>query len=176
MGKAVPSHTTDGTNQDGTSDARSWDEVLAEAVKVLTEAARLRRPVLEQAASAGWEAHPTRTEPADWAEFVTLAVAGAAAEIVASRTVPGRKVSYLVRGRPGRSRAKSPAATPASWLVESGVVNAGSRESATISVRATPGGPATIGTVVDTQTDCEGRSSCWTSRCLSSEHWRRRAW
>ena len=42
--------TTDRTNQDGTSEARSRDEVLADAVRVLTEAARLRRPLLEQAA------------------------------------------------------------------------------------------------------------------------------
>ena len=75
-GKQSPA-ATDSTNQDGTSEARSRDEVLADAVKGLTEAARLRRPLLEQAASGGRKAHPTRTEPADWAEFPTLYIQNA---------------------------------------------------------------------------------------------------
>ena len=81
---------------------RSWDEVLADAIRVLTEAARLRRPVMQQNAGGGWEPHPLHTEPADWAEFVTLAAAGAAANIGSiDRTLEGRPGSWeadAVRG------------------------------------------------------------------------------
>lgn len=73
--------------------ARGWDEVLADAVRVLTEAARLRRPAMRQGAGGGWEPHPTDTEPADWAEFVTLALAGAAANV--------GSVARALEGRPG---------------------------------------------------------------------------
>jgi hypothetical protein len=72
---------------------RGWDEVLADAVRVLTEAARLRRPVLRQADGGGWEPDPLQTEPADWAEFITLAVAGAAANV--------GSVDRALEGRPG---------------------------------------------------------------------------
>jgi hypothetical protein len=72
---------------------RGWDEVLADAIRVLTEAARLRRPVLQQGADGQWEPHPARTEPADWAEFITLAVAGAAANV--------GSVDRALEGRPG---------------------------------------------------------------------------
>jgi len=72
---------------------RGQDEVLADAVRVLTEAARLRRPVMRQRDGGGWEPHPTRTEPADWAEFVTLALAGAAANV--------GSVDRALEGRPG---------------------------------------------------------------------------
>ena len=72
---------------------RGWDEVLADAIRVLTEAARLRRPVLQQNDGGGWEPHPTQTEPADWAEFVTLAVAGAAANV--------GSIEKALEGRPG---------------------------------------------------------------------------
>ena len=72
---------------------RAQDEVLADAIRVLTEAARLRRPVLQQSADGGWEPHPLRTEPADWAEFITLAVAGAAANV--------GSVDRALEGRPG---------------------------------------------------------------------------
>jgi hypothetical protein len=72
---------------------RGWDEVLADAIRSLTEAARLRRPVLQQSADGGWEPHPVQTEPADWAEFVTLAVAGAAANIGSTEKA--------LQGRPG---------------------------------------------------------------------------
>jgi hypothetical protein len=80
---------------------RGWDEVLADAIRVLTEAARLRRPVMQQGPS-GWEPDPARTESADWAEFVTLAVAGAAANIGsidrALECRPGSWEADLVRG------------------------------------------------------------------------------
>jgi hypothetical protein len=72
---------------------RGWDEVLADAVRVLTEAARLRRPVLRQTPGGGWEPDPLQTEPADWAEFVTLAVAGAAANV--------GSIEKALEGRPG---------------------------------------------------------------------------
>lgn len=74
---------------------RDWGDILADAIRVLTEAARLRRPVLRQAGGGGWEPHPTQTEPADWAEFITLAVAGAAANIGSiDRTLEGRPGSW----------------------------------------------------------------------------------
>jgi hypothetical protein len=74
-------------------ESRGWDEVLADAIRVLTEAARLRRPVLRQAGDGSWQPDPVRTEPADWAEFVTLAVAGAAANM--------GSVDRALEGRPG---------------------------------------------------------------------------
>ena len=73
--------------------SRDQDEVLADAIRVLTEAARLRRPVLRQAEGGGWEPHPLQSEPADWAEFITLAVAGAAANI--------GSIDRALEGRPG---------------------------------------------------------------------------
>lgn len=72
---------------------RSWDEVLADAVRVLTEAGRLRRRLQRPTAEGGWEPDPSRTEPADWAEFITLAVAGAAANI--------GTIEKALQGRPG---------------------------------------------------------------------------
>jgi hypothetical protein len=73
--------------------SRDPNEVLADAIRVLTEAGRLRRPVLRQAEDGGWEADPLRTEPADWAEFITLALAGAAANI--------GSIDRALEGRPG---------------------------------------------------------------------------
>lgn len=77
----------------GNNADRGWDEVLADAIRVLTEAARLRRPVMQRTADGGWEPHPAQTEPADWAEFVTLALAGAAANI--------GSIGRVLEGRPG---------------------------------------------------------------------------
>lgn len=65
---------------------RSWDEVHADAVRVLTEAARLRRSGSRADSVAG-------EEPADFAEFLTLAVAGAAANIGG--------IKEILAGRPG---------------------------------------------------------------------------
>lgn len=73
--------------------------LLAEAIRALTAAARLTRPVLErdeQASEA--EGRPVwrdsgRREPADWAEFVTQALAGAAANVGGVETA--------LAGRPG---------------------------------------------------------------------------
>jgi len=78
---------------------RGWDAVLTDAVRVLTEAARLRRPVLRQGNGGSWEPHPTQTEAADWAEFVTLAVAGAAANV--------GSVDRALEGRPGSWEAEA---------------------------------------------------------------------
>lgn len=74
-------------------------QLLAEAIRVLTAAARLTRPVLERDEEASdREGSPVwrdsgRTEPADWAEFVTHALAGAAANI--------GSIYGVLAGRPG---------------------------------------------------------------------------
>lgn len=68
---------------------------MADAIGVLTEAARLRRPVLEQAGGGCRREHPARGEPVDWAEFVTLAVAGAIANVGGiARALQGRPTSW----------------------------------------------------------------------------------
>lgn len=86
-----------GTAEQGDRDGR--DELLAEAIRVLTAAARLTRPVLERddaaseaAGRAVWKESGKRTQ-VDWAEFVTLALAGAAANIGG--------VEAALAGRPG---------------------------------------------------------------------------
>jgi hypothetical protein len=81
------------------SEQRSYDDVLADAVRVLTEAARRRNPVLERDEAASQAAGKPvwvpgeRTEPADWAEFVCAALAGAAAN--------AGGVEVALAGRPG---------------------------------------------------------------------------
>lgn len=75
------------------STQRSCDAVLADAIAVLTEAARLRRPTYRQTANGEWEPDSSHTEPIDWPEFVTLALAGAAANM--------GHVWNVLRGRPG---------------------------------------------------------------------------
>ncbi|ROR76132.1 hypothetical protein SAMN06295974_3720 [Plantibacter flavus] len=72
---------------------RSYEAVLTDAIDVLTEAARLRRPRLQPSSTGRWEPHPDDSEPSDWAEFVTLALAGAAANVGGIETA--------LRGRPG---------------------------------------------------------------------------
>jgi len=72
---------------------RDSREVMADAIRVLTEAARLRRSLMRRTATGEWESDPTRTESADWAEFITLAVAGAAANV--------GSVERALQGRPG---------------------------------------------------------------------------
>src|SRR3954447_2743570 len=66
--------------------AGGWDELLAAAVRVLTEAARLRRP-------NGAGTDQETTVPADFAEFVSLALAGAAANVGG--------IDRVLAGRPG---------------------------------------------------------------------------
>jgi hypothetical protein len=72
---------------------RPTADVLADAIKVMSEAARLRRPGSRRTATGGWEPDPHHTEPADWAEFVTLALAGAAANMGG--------IDVALAGRPG---------------------------------------------------------------------------
>lgn len=75
------------------------EQLLAEAIRTLTAAARLTRPVLqldEQASAA--EGRPVyrdggRREPEDWAEFVAQSLAGAAANV--------GSVEGALAGRPG---------------------------------------------------------------------------
>jgi hypothetical protein len=66
---------------------RGYEQLLREAVTVLTEAARLTRPV------GGVES--SRRESVDWAEFVALVVAGVAANVGGIETVlAGRSGSW----------------------------------------------------------------------------------
>lgn len=76
-----------------TATQRPVQSVLTDAIDILTEAARLRRPVYRQTDAGKWEVDPERTEQSDWAEFVTLALAGAAANIGG--------ISDVLAGRPG---------------------------------------------------------------------------
>jgi hypothetical protein len=72
---------------------RPFDVVLDDAIAVLTEAGRRRRPRLYQTPAGRMEPHPTDTDPADWAEFVTLTLAGAAANLAG--------IGAALAGRPG---------------------------------------------------------------------------
>lgn len=59
---------------------RAYGEKLQEAIAALTDAARLARPRLQRTEDGQWVDDPTSIgEQGDWAEFVTLALAGAAA-------------------------------------------------------------------------------------------------
>lgn len=77
--------------------SRPREDVLADAIRVLTEAARLTRPLPGSAAAAPAAGQPVSVtsgrEPADWAEFVTHALAGAAANIGG--------IEAILAGRPG---------------------------------------------------------------------------
>lgn len=76
-----------------TSTSRTYREVLADAISVLTEATRLHDYASRQNASGAWEPDPERPVPIDWAEFVCAALAGAAANAGGIATV--------LAGRPG---------------------------------------------------------------------------
>lgn len=78
---------------DSRDEARPADDVLSEAIDILTEAARLRRPRLRQSPAGRWETDPDQSEQADWAEFVSLALAGAAANVGG--------IDAALAGRPG---------------------------------------------------------------------------
>lgn len=75
------------------------EQLLADAIRVLTAAARLTRPVRQPAGNADGNGADKRwvesgqAEPADWAEFVTQALAGAAANV--------GSVEAVLAGRPG---------------------------------------------------------------------------
>jgi hypothetical protein len=75
------------------STQRAFSEVLSDAVAILTEAGRRRLPRLHQTPGGKVEPHPTDTDPADWAEFVTVALAGAAANLGG--------IDAALAGRPG---------------------------------------------------------------------------
>jgi hypothetical protein len=68
-----------------------YASLLADAVRVLTAAARLRWPASGIAGEGGGE-------PVDWAEFVTLALAGAAANL--------GHIEAVLAGRPGSWEAE----------------------------------------------------------------------
>lgn len=85
------------TSPDAATQQRDAEAVLADAIAVLTEAGRLRRPVLErvvdETGAEVWRPHPTKTEQGDWAELVTLAITAAAANLGGVETA--------LAGRPG---------------------------------------------------------------------------
>lgn len=72
--------------RDGTSGSRPFEQVLADAVAVLTEAARLTWTGADGDGQS-------LTVTSDWAEFVTLALAGAAANVGG--------IEEALAGRPG---------------------------------------------------------------------------
>lgn len=74
---------------------RPYDTLLGDAVAVLSEATRLRRRTLRpvDGTPGRWETDPDRTEPVDWAEFVCLALASAAAN--------AGGIEAALAGRPG---------------------------------------------------------------------------
>jgi hypothetical protein len=80
---------------------RPREDVLADAIRVLTEAVRLSRPVLRRdEATSRTPGQPLwlgsgRRDSADWAEFVTQALAGAAANVGGIETaLAGRAGSW----------------------------------------------------------------------------------
>lgn len=76
------------------ADARTYDEILNDAVRVLTEAARLTNQPVRQKSDGSWEPDPHADPLAiDWAAFVTDALAGAAANIGG--------IDAILAGRPG---------------------------------------------------------------------------
>lgn len=83
-----------------TSVPRPYDEVLHDAISVLTDATRLTNQPMRQTSPGRWEADPDPRAalPIDWAEFVTLAVAGAAANVGSTE--------QILAGRPGSWEAE----------------------------------------------------------------------
>lgn len=79
----------------GTDATRPYDEVLYDAISVLTEASRLTNQTMRQTSSGQWEADPDprAAVPIDWAAFVTEALAGAAAN--------AGGIDTILAGRPG---------------------------------------------------------------------------
>jgi transcriptional regulator with XRE-family HTH domain len=79
---------------------RPYDEVLHDAIAALTEAAHLTNQPMRQNSSGQWEADPDPRAalPIDWAEFVTHALAGAAANIGGTE--------QILAGRPGSWEAE----------------------------------------------------------------------
>jgi transcriptional regulator with XRE-family HTH domain len=79
---------------------RPYDAVLHDAISVLTEATHLTNQPMRQTSSGQWEADPDPRValPIDWAEFVTHALAGAAANIGSTE--------QILAGRPGSWEAE----------------------------------------------------------------------
>lgn len=76
---------------------RPYSEVLHDAIAVLTEATHLTNQPMRQDGSGGWEPNtdPRAALPIDWAEFVTLALVGAAANAGGIETIlAGRSGSW----------------------------------------------------------------------------------
>lgn len=87
-------------NPSDTPSPRPYDEVLHDAINVLTEATRLTNQPMRRDNSGQWEADPDPRAalPIDWAEFVTLALAGAAAN--------AGGIEQILAGRPGSWEAE----------------------------------------------------------------------
>lgn len=80
---------------------RPYDEVLHDAVGVLTEASRLTNQTMRQSSSGQWEVDPDprAAVPIDWAEFVTQALAGAVANVGSTEAaLAGRPGSWEAEG------------------------------------------------------------------------------
>jgi transcriptional regulator with XRE-family HTH domain len=79
----------------GTDAPRPYDEVLHDAINVLTEASRLTNQTMRRTSSGQWEPDPDprAAVPIDWAAFVTEALAGAAAN--------AGGIDTILAGRPG---------------------------------------------------------------------------
>ncbi|WP_101953514.1 helix-turn-helix domain-containing protein [Mycobacterium intracellulare] len=79
---------------------RPYNEVLADAISVLTEATRLTNQLSRRTDAGRWEPDPDprAAVPIDWAEFVTLALAGAAANV--------GSIEEALAGRPGSWEAE----------------------------------------------------------------------
>lgn len=93
---------------------RPYDEVLHDAITALTEAAHLTNQPLRQNSSGQWEADPDPRAalPIDWAEFVTHALAGAAANIGG--------IELILAGRPGSWEAERVRQTLQSTVFDDG--------------------------------------------------------
>lgn len=92
--------------------ARPYDEVLHDAIAALTEAHRLTNQPMRQTSSGKWEPDPDPRSalPIDWAEFVTLALAGAAAN--------AGGIEPILAGRPGSWEAECVRQTLQSTVVD----------------------------------------------------------
>lgn len=76
------SSTPDETKTPAQDYHSAYQAKLADAIRALTDAARLPRPRLRRTEEGNWVEDPlTSPDQTDWAEFVTLALAGAAANL-----------------------------------------------------------------------------------------------
>lgn len=93
-------HDTGYLTAEHAAQPRPYGEVLRDVIAVLTEATRLTNQPSRQNSSGGWEPNPDPRAalPIDWAEFVTLALAGAAAN--------AGGIDAVLAGRPGSWEAE----------------------------------------------------------------------